>query len=156
VLTLQNELISDWSTSTFCDYRWWMSSGTTSCKLISHLPCSPHRVQVKIFHTGVCASHRFWLFVTYPGSSLASVEPFVCQQIYKDNYLIASWDECPYGKDGWKPLAGVSLLFIFVYPRECHKARLIHVLQILYSGNRPHLAQKEASSPTNFITTFAC
>ena len=105
-----------------------------------HQDCLLLVLQVMFTFELSCSSCRFWLFINYPGSSLASVEPFVCQQIYKDNYLIASWDECPYGKDGWKPLAGVSLAFIFVYPRECIQALLTHFLQLLYSGNRPHLS----------------
>jgi len=68
----------------------------------------------------------FWLFMVYPGTSLAVAQSFICKRIYNQTYLIASMykDACPWGGlelalwklDTWSVLAWVSLILVFIYP----------------------------------------
>jgi Ca2+-binding EF-hand superfamily protein len=84
----------------------------------------------------------FWLFIIYPGASRASLEPFVCMKIYKTNYLIASWEDCPWEGGSlrtWKPLAGIALLFIFIYPIG---VPVLMYLLMRYNGV-PEMAKKK-------------
>jgi Ca2+-binding EF-hand superfamily protein len=97
----------------------------------------------------------FWLFIIYPGASRASLEPFVCMKIYKTNYLIASWEDCPWGGGSlrtWKPLAGIALLFIFIYPIG---VPVLMYLFMRYNGV-PEMAKKKIGNSlvTSMISIF--
>ena len=52
---------------------------------------------VRIYMAVCVCVCQFWLFMIYPGASRAAVEPLMCMKIYRQSYLIASWDECPWG-----------------------------------------------------------
>ena len=66
----------------------------------------------------------FWLFLIYPGTSLSSVEPFICRKIANQTYLIADYrEECPlqgYPEEidmlSSSSLAWVALFCSIVYP----------------------------------------
>ena len=91
----------------------------------------------------------FWLFLIYPGTSLTTLQTFICRQIYRDTYLLASMykDECPWGGQNlemwrlntWQPMAVISFIFVFVYPLG---VPLLMLLLMRYNGV-PKLARQK-------------
>ena len=65
----------------------------------------------------------FWLFIIYPGTSLSSLQIFVCRKISGETYLTADQSmSCPWGyPDGffdfstWSPLAFSGAAYVLIY-----------------------------------------
>jgi hypothetical protein len=68
----------------------------------------------------------FWIFLIYPGCSLAVLQTFICKKVNLTTFLTSDYHglECPWGGinlelsrfETWSTLAWVGFLFMFVYP----------------------------------------